>query len=204
MSFGFLFGAAQKIHERDSVGIHEYIGEDSVIAYGHYINNLKFGQWNYYFLNRKLFKTNIYSIDTILYPNLADKVRLELFEKYNLDSVTISYTEFREDISPTVHAIGSYDLPVIENFKNGTLHKIIQKEGTSYFYLTFDSTGIREEKETIVEGKLTGKFWYYFKSGQLMSEGNQIDGGMEGEVLWYKEDGTIRLKRMYKRGMPIK
>ena len=180
---------------------------DSVLAEGILFNGMKYGRWDYYYSDKKFFKTTIYSIDSFLHPDLTGKIKFDLKTRYDLDTTLLSYTELAfqdEDSEDNSRTLVSSELPVFELYPTGIVHHKIIKEDGACFYITYDSLGKIESKETISKGNLEGKYWLYFSNGGNQSKGNMNAGRLNGEVIWYKEDGTIRERKIYKNGKEVK
>ena len=181
--------------------------DGSIKAIGKYINGNKIGEWKYYHVNGKIEQEGKY------YPaGMSDGTwkwyynngNLEREEEFIRGKESGKYIEYNDSTKVIVEGqyedgdkvgIWKYDL---DNYKlNGSY-----KEGLK----TGEWKGIFNNGKTAFEGNYIedmpdGKHSYYYYNGMIRRQGWYEKGKKEGEWKIFKEDGTLFITIIYKKGL---
>lgn len=154
----------------DGIGIYKSFSDDGqVLQSGEIKYGKRVGMWNSFFEN----------------GNLSEEGKFENDTYYIINSWDLLGTQNVKDGSGIYYAYYSDGVTKLQSgvIKNG------QKDGLWTLY--YEYSGDIFQEENYVNGQQTGIQRSFSESGQILSEGEMIDGSREGEWTWYNNDGTI-------------
>ena len=78
---------------------------------------------------------------------------------------------------------------------------LVERQGLIYekfMDVPFTGNSIGKEQGKISKGKVEGEWLYYYDNGQLQFKSNYKDGKKDGETFWYKENGKLIKTEIWK------
>ena len=90
--------------------------------------------------------------------------------------------------------------------KDVDLGDLIERQGLIYekfMDVPFTGNSIGKEQGKISKGKVEGEWLYYYDNGQLQYKINYKDGILDGEQLYYNENGQLEKTLIFKDGKLI-
>jgi uncharacterized protein len=157
-----------------------------LVSEGSYSNNLREGEWTYYYTGQRIKKKSTFKNDTLNGP-------------------AIFYGE-NGNVSTRVNYVNGFaEGEVILYYPSGNKKEVLtykkdERDGPAKYYYC---TGQLSDEYTYKKGNIHGAVTSYHPSGTKRQEINFTDGKLDGSYVTYHENGKIKSKGVYKGGEPV-
>ncbi|MAJ44240.1 MAG: hypothetical protein CMF96_05775 [Candidatus Marinimicrobia bacterium] len=159
---------------------YEYWPNDSIKIEGEYLNGYKSGKWEYYNLNGKVWKYEIFKNG-----KLIDQMTWHIFKpkKLKIDS---SNSE-----SSIISNIENKDIVNLQ-LKDSTKNKNSFLEGYTGTWIEYHDNGVLNSVIQYMNGLKHGKANYYDENERLTRTERYLSGKKHGKWIWHGENNRVK------------
>lgn len=178
----------------------EYFNNGKVSKSGDYLDDKLDGVWKYYYSNGRLSRTGSYANDLGEGEWTFYNQRGELTERRNLKGGKY-HGEDKFYVNGNLFFVNTYDdgklKKVVYYDEGGKVTKEFGSPDGNFSLKGYFSTGELRSEGEVKDGELSGKWKYYYRTGQLLSEYIYEKGLAQGPFVSYHPSGAVKVKAHY-------